>query len=172
MKTKPRQTIDIRKDDLLVAAIREFASRGLDAASTHAIAEAAGISQPYLFKVWKTKTLLFLAALDRVFDTIIGTFEGEAVGKPASVETLNMVGNAYERLSRAEMQMLLQGFAACDNPDVRNLVERRWMELIGVLTRIAGTGGDPIQHFLGFGMLMTVVRAAGMPNSALMCEDG
>ena len=41
MKTKPRQTIDSRKDDLLVAAIREFASRGLDAASTQTIAQAA-----------------------------------------------------------------------------------------------------------------------------------
>jgi AcrR family transcriptional regulator len=172
MTAKPRQTLDMRKDDLLVAAIREFASRGLDAASTNAIAEAVGISQPYLFKVWKTKTRLFLAALDHVYDTIIGTFEAEAAGKPASVETLTAVGNAYDRLSRAEMQMLLQGFAACDHPDVRNLVERRWMDLIAALTRIAGTGGDPVQHFLGFGLLMTVVRSAGLPDSALMCEGG
>jgi TetR/AcrR family transcriptional regulator len=171
MKSSPRQTIEIRKDDILVAAIQEFASRGLYATSTNTIAEIAGISQPYLFKVWKTKTLLFLAALDQVFDSIIQTFEAEAKGKTPSVQTLAAVGEVYDRLSRSEMQMLLQGFAACDQPEVRLLVERRWMELIACLMRIAGTGGDPVQHFLGFGLLMTVVRAAGLPDRALMCES-
>lgn len=170
MSNRTRQTIDIRRDDILIAAVREFAAHGLDAASTNTIAEGAGISQPYLFKVWKSKTQLFVAALDHVYDTIIGTFEAEAAGKPASVETLNAVGNSYDRLSRAEMQLMLQGFAACDNPEVRRVVERRWTDLIACLTRIAGTGGDPIQHFIGFGLLMTVVRAARLPDSALMCD--
>jgi AcrR family transcriptional regulator len=170
MSTGSRKTLEERKDDLVAAAIREFAAHGLDAASTGAIAKAVGISQPYLFKIWETKSQLFLAALDQVFNTVIGTFQAEAVGKPASVETLTEVGNAYDSLSRAEMQMLLQGFAACDHPEIRDLVERRWMELIGALKKIAGTGGDPIQHFLGFGLLMTVVRTAGMPDSALICD--
>jgi len=170
MTAGSRKTLEARKDELVAAAIREFAARGLDAASTAAIAKAVGISQPYLFKIWETKSHLFLAALDRVFTTVIATFETEAMGKPVSVETLTEVGNAYDRLSRVEMQMLLQGFAACDHAEVRDLVERRWMELIGALKKIAGTGGDPIQHFLGVGLLMTVVRTAGMPDSALICD--
>ncbi|MCA3511048.1 MAG: TetR/AcrR family transcriptional regulator [Rhodobacter sp.] len=169
MTAGSRKTLEARKDELLTAAIREFAAHGLDAASTAAIAKAVGISQPYLFKIWEAKTSLFLAALDRVYTTVIGTFQAEAAGKPVSVETLTEVGNAYDRLSRVEMQMLLQGFAACDHPEIRDLVERRWMELIGALKTIAGTGGDPIQHFLGVGLLMTVVRTARMPDSALIC---
>lgn len=170
MLARTRQTLHERKEELVIAAIAEFASRGFDAGSTQAIAAAAGISQPYLFKVWKSKSALFLAALDTVYDRIIGTFVAAAEGKPASVETLTEVGAAYERLSRSEMQMLLQGFAACDNREVRDLVERRWMELIAVLERIAGQSGDPVQHFLGVGLLMTVVRTADMPESALLSQ--
>jgi AcrR family transcriptional regulator len=170
MTPRTRHTLEERKEDLVIAAITEFASRGLDAGSSQAIAAAAGISQPYLFKVWKSKSLLFLASLDTVYDRIISVFEKAAEGKPPSVETLSEVGDEFESFSRSEMQMLLQGFAACDHPEVRALVVRRWMELIAVLERIAGRGGDPIKHFLGVGLLMMVARTADMPESALLCE--
>lgn len=111
----------------MVAALGGFASHGLDAASTSAIAQAIGISQPCLSKVRKPETLLFLAALDRVHDTIIATFEAAAAGRTPSSETLAAIGASYGQVSRAERQMLLQGFAACGHPEVRDLVERRWM---------------------------------------------
>jgi len=44
-----------RKASILDAALVEFAERGLDGASTEAIAARAGISQPYVFRLFGTK---------------------------------------------------------------------------------------------------------------------
>ncbi|MCA6328926.1 MAG: TetR family transcriptional regulator, partial [Phenylobacterium sp.] len=44
MLARTRQTLHERKEELVIAAIAEFASRGFDAGSTQAIAAAAGIS--------------------------------------------------------------------------------------------------------------------------------
>jgi AcrR family transcriptional regulator len=51
-----------RRADVVDAAVVEFAKRGLDATSTEDIARRAGISQPYLFRLFETKKELFKAA--------------------------------------------------------------------------------------------------------------
>ena len=59
--TATRQTADERREAVLEAANVEFALRGLHGASTDAIARRAGISQPYLFRLFGSKKELFLA---------------------------------------------------------------------------------------------------------------
>ncbi|MGH3145143.1 MAG: TetR/AcrR family transcriptional regulator, partial [Rubrobacter sp.] len=51
-----------RRETVLDAAVVEFAEKGLHGASTEGIAERAGISQPYVFKLFGTKKGLFLSA--------------------------------------------------------------------------------------------------------------
>ncbi len=50
-----RQTADERRTAVLAAAISEFALNGFAGTSTEAIAARAGISQPYLFRLFGTK---------------------------------------------------------------------------------------------------------------------
>ena len=50
---------------VLDAATHEFAVKGLHGASTEDIARAAGISQPYLFRLFGTKKELYLATVER-----------------------------------------------------------------------------------------------------------
>ena len=50
-----RKSAEERRESVLDAAFEEFAARGLDGASTEAIAEKAGISQPYVFRLFGTK---------------------------------------------------------------------------------------------------------------------
>ena len=50
-----RQTAAERRETVLVAAQAAFAQRGLHGTSTEEIAAAAGISQPYLFRLFGTK---------------------------------------------------------------------------------------------------------------------
>ena len=59
-----RMTAEDRRADVLRVAVHEFAKRGYQGTSTEDVARAAGISQPYLFKMFPTKKALFLA-LDR-----------------------------------------------------------------------------------------------------------
>ena len=55
-----RQSADVRRASILRAAIVEFARSGYAGTSTEAIAARAGISQPYLFRLFGTKKDLLL----------------------------------------------------------------------------------------------------------------
>jgi len=57
---RARMTASQRRETVLQAALVEFAARGADGASTKDIAQRAGISQPYLFRLFPTKKALFL----------------------------------------------------------------------------------------------------------------
>src|SRR5436309_2912109 len=57
-----------RRNQVIKAAVAEFAIHGLDGTSTESIAERAGISQPYIFRLWPNKKDLFLAAVEACFD--------------------------------------------------------------------------------------------------------
>jgi len=61
-----RQSADERRRHVLEAAIATFAAEGYHGASTTDIARAAGISQPYIYALYRNKHDLFLAAYHEV----------------------------------------------------------------------------------------------------------
>src|SRR5512143_2861659 len=75
MKTTTRLSAEERRSDVVVAASREFAARGYAGTSTQAIAERAGVSQPYLFQLFGTKKDLFIEAVHSCFARTRATFE-------------------------------------------------------------------------------------------------
>ena len=77
-----RQTAAERREHLLDAAIAEFAASGYHAASTTAIARRAGISQPYIYALYRNKHDLFLAAHRQVAERIRARLV-TAAGAPA-----------------------------------------------------------------------------------------
>src|ERR1043165_6198643 len=89
-----RKSATERRDEILEAALVEFAAHGLDGGSTDAIAKAVGISQPYVFRLFGTKKQLFMATVERclrgtleMFHTASAGLSGEAV--------LHAIGAAY-----------------------------------------------------------------------------
>src|SRR4051794_38821337 len=80
----PRLTADERRAEIIDAAVKAFAQGGLDGTSTDDIARIAGVSQPYLFRLFGTKRDLFLAAVGRCFDRIGEAFDA-AVAENAAV---------------------------------------------------------------------------------------
>src|SRR6266436_3605970 len=65
--TRQRMPATERREAVLAAAVTEFAARGLAGTSTEDVARRAGISQPYLFRLFPTKKALFLALVERCF---------------------------------------------------------------------------------------------------------
>ena len=55
----------MRREEILAAAFDEFAEHGLDGTSTDVIARKAGVSQPYLFRLFGTKKELYLESVRR-----------------------------------------------------------------------------------------------------------
>src|SRR3954463_14713081 len=121
MPVAERKTAAERREDVLEAARDVFAENGLAGASTEEIARRAGISQPYLFRLFRTKKELFIAAIERCFAETRETFEAAAEGKTGA-EALKAMGEAYGELIRSNPNRLrgqMQTYAACDDPDVR-----------------------------------------------------
>ncbi|GGE32892.1 TetR family transcriptional regulator [Pullulanibacillus camelliae] len=85
-----------RIEEILEAGLEVFAERGYYNTTTADIAEKAGISQPYVFRFFKTKEDLFIAALDRAFARILQAFKEVKEGSPQLVAKMI---ETYEQLS-------------------------------------------------------------------------
>src|SRR4249919_1310966 len=99
-----RKSAEVRREEILEAAMKEFAYGGLHGTSTEAIAKRAGISQPYLFRLFGTKKELFIASSKRCFGRVLGAFQEAAEGKNG-YEAKKAMGQAYDQLL-ADREML------------------------------------------------------------------
>jgi len=165
-----RLSAEERREAILVAAIGEFATHGLDGASTEAIAAQVGISQPYIFKIFGTKKDLFIAAMNRVCDTTLAIFESGAQQNPA--DPLAGMGQAYRTLlsRRDELLMLLQSFAAGADPDIRPVARQRMQEIYEYIQRTANANDWEVQQFIGQGLYLTVSSSLGFAPSQDMSD--
>ena len=164
MSTTTRQTAEVRREAVLEAAAAEFARRGLHGASTDAIAKAAGISQPYLFRLFGTKKELYLATVDRKMEELYQVFERASRGKKGQ-DALDAMGEAYQGLieDRERLQLMLQCFAgAADDPDVRENLRRIWRDLVELVERASGAPPEVVSGFFAKGMLLNVISAMGL----------
>ena len=93
MTTDVRMTAGERRQDVLDAATHEFALKGYHGTSTEDIARVAGISQPYLFRLFGSKKELYLKAAQRCIDDLYETFSEAARGK-SGADALFAMGEA------------------------------------------------------------------------------
>lgn len=157
----PRSTAAKRREHVLDAAVREFAVRGYHGGSTDRIATAAGISQPYVFRLFGSKHRLFIAVLERGFDDVLTVFEraaGELRGEPA----LTAIGDAYGELVLGDplrLQLQLVGYGACDDADVRATMRTGFGRLVEFVEQVGDLGSDDLAGFFARGMLLNVIMA-------------
>src|ERR1700729_2351822 len=97
MMVSTRQTAAERREAVLAAAVTEFAKSGYAGTSTEAIATRAGISQPYLFRLFGTKKDLFIATYGIVCARIEEAFVAAAVGLEGDA-AMTAMGLAYLEL--------------------------------------------------------------------------
>jgi AcrR family transcriptional regulator len=161
--THTRMDHDERRDQVVAAALAEFAEGGLAGTSTEAIAVRAGISQPYLFKMFGTKRDLFIAASNRCFDNVAQTFTKAAEGL-AGEEALNAMGHAYYGLiaDRANLMAQLQMYAACNDLEIRECARDGFRKLYQLVERASGASAEMLVIFFASGMLCNVSTALGL----------
>ncbi|MGZ4395761.1 MAG: TetR/AcrR family transcriptional regulator [Gaiellaceae bacterium] len=156
-----RKSAEERREDVLEAAREVFAQHGLSGASTDEIARKAGISQPYLFRLFHTKKELFIASVESCFADTLGTFQQAAEGLTGD-EALLAMGNAYGALVRSNPNRLrgqMQAYASCDDPDVRDVVRRGYGELVEFVERASGLPIERVADFFSRGMLINVIAS-------------
>jgi AcrR family transcriptional regulator len=160
----PRISAEERREIVVEVASEEFAKRGLHGTPTQDIAERAGISHAYLFRLFPTKTDLFIAVTERCFQVITEAFAKAAKGTEPGEERLHAMGDAYIDLLADRTRLLgqLQSYSACDEPRVRKIVQRGWEELYSFVERESGVGGEELRAFFATGMLITVAAAVDL----------
>jgi AcrR family transcriptional regulator len=153
-----------RREMVLETAVAEFALHGLAGTSTEDVARSAGISQPYLFRLFPTKKGLFLALVERCFLRIEEAFIA-AAGDKTGDAALEAMGNEYERLLEDRTLLLLQMqiYAACADPDIRAMARAGYKRLWTLVERLSGLPFDQTVKFFAMGMLMNVAAAMDLP---------
>jgi AcrR family transcriptional regulator len=164
--TGHRLSAEERREAVLEAARDEFASAGFHGTSTETIAAKAGISQPYLFRLFGTKKELFLASVRRCFRETLETFQRAAEGRRGE-EALSAMGEAYTALlaDRSRLMLQMQAYAECDDPDVREAVQQGFGDLYTWIERVSGETDEQLTSFFAFGMLLNVVAAMDLLDS-------
>ena len=137
----------------------EFAERGLEGASTEDIARRAGISQPYLFRLFGTKKELFKATAVRCLRETLEQFQQAAEGLRGE-EALQAIGRSYVDLlsrDRTRLRTQMQSYVACDDPEIRQVVRDGYGDLVAYAQRVSGVDNEEIARFFATGMLMNVL---------------
>lgn len=81
----PRLKAPQRREQLIEVATRLFAAAGYDATTTAAIAQAAGVTEPILYRHFRSKQELFVAIVRSVSDRTVRSWEQliENIADPA-----------------------------------------------------------------------------------------
>jgi AcrR family transcriptional regulator len=161
MPVAERKSAEERREEILEAALVEFAKHGLYGGSTEAIARAVGISQPYVFRLFGTKKELFTATIERCMRGTLEMMQSAAAGLHGE-EALHAIGEAYaERLATdpTYLHSQMQAYAACDDPAIRTVVRNGYRELVDYVERVSGLPPERVSHFFAKGMLLNVIAS-------------
>ena len=163
--SRTRQTAPERREALVEAAVEHFALTGLHGTAVSAITDQVGITQPYAFSLFGTKKGLFLAAVERGTDRIEEAFRAAAAAA-GEEGPLAAMGAAYGELlsDRSLLLMQLQGYAACGDDEIREVVRRRYAQLYELVRELSGADQLELQGFFATGMLLNVAAAMDLPE--------
>lgn len=151
-----------RREEILAAAERVFAARGLHGTPTMEIARAAGISQAYLFRLFPTKAELFSALVERCNERIQRTFtDAAAAAREDGTPVMEAMGRAYVGLlgDRDLLLNQLHAHAASDDPAIRDQMRRGFARLVDIVERETGAEAQEVRNFFAHGMLLNVLAA-------------
>ena len=161
--TGPRRSAVERRGEIIEIAIEHFALRGYNGTSTDQVAREAGISQPYLFRLFHTKRELFLACHEVMHGRIAETF-AEAARGVAPEAAMPAMGRAYSDLlaDRTSLLFQMQSYAASADPEIQARVRERYADLVRQVAE--ATGAEPAQlwSFFANGMLLNVIAALNL----------
>jgi len=175
---------EARREQVLAAATTAFARNGYAGTTTDAVAREAGVSQPYVVRMFGTKHELFLAVFGRAVDRIRDAFRevldargvpsggdsgdvpaGKAAFDPDSDDVWAELGEAYTRLlaDRNFLLVMMHGFAAGDD-DAIGARARACMGEIYEVLRSTGCTPEKATGFIAHGMLLNVMLGMRAPE--------
>ena len=156
-----RLTAHERRSTILRVAIPQFAAHGY-AACTAAIAERAGISHPYLFRLYPTKKALFLACVDEVARRARVALAAAAAQPGTSAERLGRMTRALSAGEHLDDRRFhLQTLAAARDPEIRTAARAVLGRLEADAVRLSGASPAAVARRGAELMLLTAGELLG-----------
>ena len=158
-----RRSAAERRGEIIEIAIEHFALKGYNGTSTDVVAREAGISQPYLFRLFHTKRELFLACHEVMHGRIAETFADAVRGVPPE-ERMPAMGQAYSDLlaDRTSLLFQMQSYAASADPEIQARVRERYADLVRQVAEATGAEPEELWSFFSNGMLLNVIAALNL----------
>jgi TetR/AcrR family transcriptional regulator len=164
----PRMASDERRELVLKAATQVFGERGYFGATTDKVAAAAGVSQPYVVRIFGTKEKLFLAVLQRALDTMLVAFRAAVadVSDDPDDSVEHRLGVAYVDLlqDRGLLLSLMHGFVLGADPEIGRLARCGFLEVYRFLKEEVGFDAAQASNFLAHGMLLNTLVGIRMTD--------
>ena len=152
-----RMTANERREQILQAALIVFADGGYAGTTTDQVAREAGVSQPYVVRLFGGKQPLFAELYSRASRRVVAALAAVAPGPDAKKE----MGEAYIGLlaDRNLLLLLMHGFAAGSEPEIGRLARWTLSEAFRLYAERTGAGPDEARTFVAHGMLINVLLA-------------
>ncbi len=156
-----------RRAQVIDAAIAEFARGGYSGTSTETIARGAGVSQPYLFRLFGDKSALYAECVKQAFAETEAALRDAAAGH-AGAAAITAMGQRYRQLlaDTTSTQFQLQMYAgAVRDARHRHVAREQMARLLRFISSIEGVDDAMATDFLATGMLLNVLAALGIDPS-------
>lgn len=87
-----------RRQEIMTAALREFAGRGFAASSMSSVAARASVSKALVYQHFPSKEALYLACFTGIAEPLIARIEAEMGTSPPSSLPINVLNGVFEVL--------------------------------------------------------------------------
>lgn len=154
-----------RRPQVLAAAVTAFAAGGYAGTTTDDVARHAGLSQPYVVRMFGSKQALFLAVYGVALDRIERGFRA-AAAEPGDAEPLHALGVAYKALiaDRDLLRVMQHGFVAASDPALGPTMRARMVSIYLLVRELTGATAEQARDFLARGMLINSVVSLEIPD--------
>jgi AcrR family transcriptional regulator len=154
---RTRLTAEQRHEQLIEAAVTAFSTGGYAGTTTDQVARLAGVSQPYVIRLFGTKQALFIATVRHAAARIEERFRAAAEVGP----DLAGLGAAYDELlaERDLITVLLHGFAAGSDEAIGPVVRETFGGIYLLVRELTGVTEVEARDFLAIGMLLSILDA-------------
>lgn len=155
--SRTRLTAEERSEQLIAAAVTAFSTGGYAGTTTDQVARLAGVSQPYVIRLFGTKQALFIATVQHAAASIEQRFRAAAEVQA----DLASLGQAYDEIlaQRELVTVLLHGFTAGSDPAIGPVVRACFGRIYSAVRELTGVTADEARDFMAMGMLLSVLDA-------------
>ena len=168
MNTTKLSTADIRRKTVVASAITMFARSGYLGTSVAAIAQHAGISQAYVFKLFPSKELLFVTTLEHCFDLVLAALERGATASSDQTADAKLfaMGGAYAELIGDRSLLMLQVHAqsAATVPEIGAALRKGWRAITLFVKSRSDASDEAVQRFIAYGQLCHLIVVTGLDD--------